>query len=108
MDEVLVQAAVDLSGRTSLGALAALMANAAIVIGNDTGISHLADALAVPSVVVFSASDPVRWGPLDSALHRVIDVRSPLEQLQPTGGAPLGDVMAEVEYLLAMGGSGVS
>ena len=61
--------ALDLSGRTSLGALAALIAGASIVVSNDTAVSHLADALARPSVVLFLGSDPDRWAPLDSRRH---------------------------------------
>ncbi|HXF71209.1 MAG TPA: glycosyltransferase family 9 protein [Actinomycetota bacterium] len=63
--------ALDLSGRTDLDALVALVAGARLVVANDTGVSHLADALGVPSVVVFTASDPARWAPLDRELHPV-------------------------------------
>ncbi len=64
--------AVDLAGRTSLGALAVLLSRARLLVTNDTGVSHLADALGVPSVVVFVASDPDRWAPLNHAQHRAV------------------------------------
>jgi ADP-heptose:LPS heptosyltransferase len=63
---------LDLAGRTDLGALAALLAGARLVVGNDTGISHLAAALQIPSVVVFSTSDRARWAPLDGDRHRAV------------------------------------
>lgn len=61
---------VEVCGRLSLGALAALLTRARLVVTNDTGVSHLAAAVHAPSVVVFSASDPRRWAPLDGSLHR--------------------------------------
>ncbi len=64
--------AVNLAGKTKLGALAALLSRARLLVSNDTGVSHLADALHVPSVVIFITSDPKRWAPMDRALHRAV------------------------------------
>lgn len=55
---------IDLTGRTNLAELAAVIARAELAIGNDTGPMHLAAALDVPSVVLFSgASDPALTAP---------------------------------------------
>ena len=62
----------DVTGRTDLGAFGALVERAAIVVCNDTGISHVAAALRTPSVVIASGSDVERWAPQDRALHRVL------------------------------------
>lgn len=63
---------INLAGCTSLGTLAMLLKGARSLICNDTGISHLADALQVPSVVIFTSSDINRWAPLNRVLHRVV------------------------------------
>lgn len=65
---------IDLAGKTNLGTIAALLKESQLLICNDTGISHLAAALGVKSVVVFSNSDPQRWAPLDHQRHRIVQV----------------------------------
>jgi ADP-heptose:LPS heptosyltransferase len=64
--------AVDVAGQTTLGSIAAFLAHAALTVTNDTGTSHLAAALGAPSAVVFSASDPRRWAPIDGSRHRAL------------------------------------
>lgn len=64
--------ALHLTGSTSLGALAVLVAHARLVVCNDTGISHVAAAMRTPSTVIASGSDTRRWAPLDKTRHRVL------------------------------------
>lgn len=56
----------------SIGAMAALLAGARLLVTNDTGVSHVAVGLQLPSVVVFFATDPQQWAPLDARLHRTV------------------------------------
>jgi ADP-heptose:LPS heptosyltransferase len=54
----------DLTGQTSLAELVSVLGQARLVIGNDTGPMHIAAALGVHSLVLFShASDPALTSP---------------------------------------------
>lgn len=64
--------AINLAGKTSLGSLAILLKKSGLLICNDTGVSHLADALQVRSVVIFACTDPQRWAPLNRHRHRIV------------------------------------
>lgn len=64
--------AVDLGGKTSLGVLGALISRARLLLSNDTGVSHIANAVKTPSVVLFSVPDMDRWAPKDKQLHRIL------------------------------------
>jgi heptosyltransferase-1 len=55
---------VHMAPPTDLGELAALLGNAALVIGGDTGPVHLAASFGTPTLAVFLASDWRRNGPL--------------------------------------------
>jgi ADP-heptose:LPS heptosyltransferase len=72
--------AVDLAGRTTLGVLAALLSDARLLVSNDTGVSHLAAALGVPSVVLFAPAKLDRWAPLDRERHRPL---APVRDVTP-------------------------
>jgi ADP-heptose:LPS heptosyltransferase len=52
-----------LAGHTGLSQLAALVADASLVVCGDTGIAHLATAYGTPSVVLFGPVSPRHWGP---------------------------------------------
>lgn len=56
----------------SLGAMAALIQCARLLICNDSGVSHIAAALQVPSVVVFTLTNVERWAPANRYLHRCV------------------------------------
>ncbi|MBD2114226.1 MULTISPECIES: glycosyltransferase family 9 protein [Cyanophyceae] len=94
-------ASLDFAGCTALGELAVVLQQAALLICNDTGISHLGAALKVSSVVVFSNSEVERWAPSNSASgkgleqgrHRTVDSRQ-------TGAATAWAVLAQARSLL--------
>ena len=66
----LASGALDLGDRTNLSTLVALVAQASVVVANDTGPAHLAYALRTPSVTLFGPSTDVeRWGPLNRERH---------------------------------------
>ncbi len=60
----LARPALDFTGRTTLRELAALLGRARLVVVNDTGPMHIANALGVPVVAVFGPTDPAATGPL--------------------------------------------
>ncbi len=64
---------VNAAGKTSLGAVAVLIKNAAALVSNCTGVSHIAAALKTKSIVISLDGEPYRWGPLNKKLHRTID-----------------------------------
>lgn len=55
--------AIDVSGRLSLLASAALIEGADLLVGIDSGPSHLAAALKVPQVTLFGPTNPFHWRP---------------------------------------------
>jgi ADP-heptose:LPS heptosyltransferase len=62
-----------LAGRLGLGAMAALVASARLVVCGDTGVAHLATAYRTPSVLLFGPMSPALWGPpADRPQHRVV------------------------------------
>ncbi len=81
--------AADVAPRTTLDQLAALLAGARVVIGIDTGLTHLAAAVGAPTIGIFCDYDPALVGVAGDA---------PCESLGGAGGGPQA---AEVVAALA-------
>jgi ADP-heptose:LPS heptosyltransferase len=101
---------LNFAGRTSLGGLGALVGHARLVICNDTGISHVAAATGVPSVVVSSGGDARRWAPQRADRHAVLSVDLPCRPCAhescPIGhpcalGVPVDAVVSKARAMLA-------
>ncbi len=54
---------IDLSGKTSLLQLAALLERSHLLVTNDTGTMHMAAAVGTPVVALFGPTDPITTGP---------------------------------------------
>jgi ADP-heptose:LPS heptosyltransferase len=52
--------------------LAGLISGARLLVCNDTGVSHIATAVATPSVIISWGADPARFAPLACQHHRVL------------------------------------
>jgi len=54
---------IDLTGKTGLLQLAALLERCALLVTNDTGTMHVATAVGTPVVALFGSTDPITTGP---------------------------------------------
>jgi ADP-heptose:LPS heptosyltransferase len=107
-----VPGAIDLAGETSLGSLAGLISKSALLVCNDTGVSHVAAAVGSPSVVIACGSDVRRWAPLDAGRHPVLwhdmPCRPCAHEVCPVGhgcalGVPVEGVLARARRMLEQG-----
>ena len=64
---------IDVTGKTSLGAMSVLIRNAFMLIANCTGVAHIAAAVKTLSVIISMDGEPERWSPINKDLHHVID-----------------------------------
>ena len=56
----------------SLPEVVALAARSQVFVGNDSGIAHIANAVATPSVVIFGSSNIAHWRPWNKASAEVV------------------------------------
>jgi len=77
--------------RQPLDQVAGMIASAALVVGVDTGLLHLAAALGVPLVAIFTGTEPGQHGPLGTG---------PIEIVGANGEMPsVSDVSAAIERI---------
>jgi heptosyltransferase III len=75
---------IDLTGKTDLLTAAAVLRRAALFVGNDTGLMHIAAASGVPTLGLFGPSPVAQyapWGPNTAVAHTEI----PAEEMYRTG-----------------------
>jgi len=70
-----------------------LLSHSALYLGNDSGITHLAASLGVPTLALFGPTDPERWGPRGPRVRVLRDPRPPASHgygkpLVPRRGGP--------------------
>jgi ADP-heptose:LPS heptosyltransferase len=91
--------AVDLVGRLSLPEAAAVLARAALYVGNDSGLMHLAAATGAPTLGLFGPTQAAEYAPVGPRAQAVLAAG-------PPGGSPmtrlaLGPVVAAARRALA-------
>jgi ADP-heptose:LPS heptosyltransferase len=101
----------NLAGRLDLGALAALLQDARLMVANDTGPAHMACALGIPSVVVYWCGNLINAGPMRRERFRPVlswTIECPICHTRErcacpaswVAEAPLEEVIAQVDNLL--------
>ena len=63
---------VDLTGRTTLRQLGAVLETCDAFLGNDSGVMHIAAAVGTPVVALFGPSNHGAWGPWDPSGRSVV------------------------------------
>jgi predicted lipopolysaccharide heptosyltransferase III len=101
--------AVVLAGTLSLGEVAALLAEARLLVTVDTGPMHIADAVGTPVVALFGPTDPQIWGPRGAnatVLRHVVPCtpcwgKTECAQVECMTGISIQQVLSAVEQVVA-------
>jgi ADP-heptose:LPS heptosyltransferase len=78
----------------NLRELANQLAASRVFIGHDSGVTHLAAAIGLPTIALFGQTDPKIWGPLGSQVRIVASVDRKMESIL------VQDVERELSILL--------
>ncbi|HUR87723.1 MAG TPA: glycosyltransferase family 9 protein [Ramlibacter sp.] len=85
-----IEGVLDASGQLDFNQLVTLLQQAALYIGPDTSVSHLAAATGVPVIAIFGPTNPLRWAPLAPDPRTVTIIQSALHCV-PCGRAGCED-----------------
>jgi heptosyltransferase-2 len=93
---------VDAAGKTDLPAYVARLRGCRLLVTNDTGGMHLANALGVPLIALFGPTNPIRTGPVFQAPARILQPPGcPREGGGALANLPVELVVSAVNELLA-------
>lgn len=67
----------------SLPTLGAVLHDADLYIGNDSGVTHLAASMGAPTIAIFGPTDPLVWGPRGPSTELLQELWSDDEILDP-------------------------
>jgi ADP-heptose:LPS heptosyltransferase len=89
---------------------AALIAQATVFVGHDSGLTHLAAALGRPTVAIFGPTDPEIWGPRGEHVtvvpmmreHDYTDRRGPRETTFQSAASDFRQILAAIQRWVAM------
>lgn len=91
---------VEVLGELSLPRMAAFLRAGSVYVGSDSGISHLAALVGIPTAVVFGPTRPEVWGPRGSHVRIVRDQWEEGEILQWPADAPVPPLPGELRHWL--------
>jgi ADP-heptose:LPS heptosyltransferase len=83
---------------TPLSHVKALMSEAQLFVGNDSGPAHIAAAFGVPVVVLFGPSNPVTWAPWRTEAQVLTSRPAPAAQID-MAGISVAQVTSAIEIL---------
>jgi heptosyltransferase-1 len=105
-DDALAAAVVEASGGAArvvvcnVTGLIALMRRTALLVGGDSGPTHLAAALGIPLVALFGPTDPERNGPRGPGAKIVLRDAASMTSYKRSGAADVGLAKISVETVL--------
>jgi len=90
-------AGLNLVGQTSILEDCAVLAQAQVFVGNDSGLVHMASAVGIPTLTVFGPTDALRYHPWDQHADWLNEPEGQLEAL--SGAAVVAPLRLHLERL---------